>query len=495
MHRLLLGLLLLVAPLAHAGRVDDLLSAGKVAEAIETARREARGHPADVALQEQWIDLLLSVGLPDEPQRVLAERARTAPDDPDVHYLVGRAATSIADSTAAYERALRLDPDHARAYMGLGALARARGAWREAAELYQRALKLDATLAEAWAGLLASAVAGGDRPTALQVAQAACKQVPTLAEAWLARAAYDPANAGATLDEAVRQAGQDARVHAARAEYLLGTGQAAAAAREADTALRLDPLHSGAILARMFATSMAAGTLDVAGYRALVDARALEATDAAGARTAYDGLIARYPRTPLTWMARAGVLAPRDPTAAQADLERALALDPDNDEATAALGMLLQGRDPARAATLLGTVLAHRPYDPTLTRAHALALGKAGDVPGAAAAAAAGEKRFPYDLQLVLLRMGYLVQLGDREGAWQAGRAALERMPDPRVTLAAAAAARDAGHLRDAADLFDRAATQTGKPAFAETAKALRRQAAQAEAVPAEANPTGAPRR
>src|SRR5690606_29585709 len=101
-------------------------------------------------------------------------------------------------------------------------------------------------------------------------------------------------------------------------------------------------------------------------------------------RAAWDALVARYPRCALPLLGRAGARAD-EADGGRADLEQALAVEPANHEAQAALGMLLRDDDPTRAARLLDAAVEARPLDASLVLAAALAHRDAGDSAGALA--------------------------------------------------------------------------------------------------------------
>lgn len=468
-------LTLLTLSAAHAADVKDLLRTGRIDAAVDQASSVARAMPDDLDAQELWIDIMLSLRTPATVQRHYGRRAEADPQSADAHYLVGRAATEPETSIAAYQRALSIDPDHARAHMGMGAMYRTSQQLDLAAASYQRALLRDPSLAEAWGGLLAIFTMGSDRQAILDVAKAAILHVPDHAEAWMVLLTYDTQNTAALLEQALRAVPDDARVHAAHAEFMLREGQGASAVRSADQALKLDPTHRGAQLARIFGRAMAAGTLDVRGYRDLVQAQAMEGTDPVAARTTYDDLVARYPNAPLPYMSRARLRVRTDPTGARQDLERALAVDGDNDEARAALGMLLaQGGHPDLAAPLLTAVAKRRTYDASLLRAAATATFDAGDRTEGLSLIRQAHSTHPGDVATTMQLMAMLGATGDAQGAFEAGRAALRTSRDVRLQIATAAAAQDAGQLEEAATRYEAIALLTGRDAFREVAAKLR---------------------
>jgi tetratricopeptide (TPR) repeat protein len=457
--------LLLMAALA-ADDVDALLREGRVGEAIPVAEEAARGNPNDVEAQETWIDLMLSLGHPSIIAVHYAERANLAPEDPLAHYLFGRASVDPSISLAAYEKALELDPKFARAHMGVAAVYKVAGKLDEAAKSYRMALDLDGSLGEAWGSMLAIYVNAGRRDEALELAEIAMLLVPDLAEPYLVYAALKPELAEATLRKAVARVPPDARIWSALSEMLLDAGMGAEALGAADEAIRLNATLPGPRLAKLFAESMVAGTLDAAGYDALVTAHDQERDNPTVALATYDTLVRTYARSPLPWMSRARVRALTDVDGAKADLERALALDPGNPEATAALGVLLAEREPAKALPLLEPIAKERPYDASLQVAYgkaALASGKAQEALGRLHAA---EQLHPYDVDVALQKALALSATGDREAAYQTLATAAGRIADVRITIARAAAAKESGRIDEAYEIYAALYERTGKEFF-----------------------------
>jgi tetratricopeptide (TPR) repeat protein len=453
--------------------------AGRLAEAIPEAEREARVAPQDLDAQERWIDALLNVGRPSPALQAFGNRVYEHPDDPDAHYLLARAQPDPDKSQLGYERALKLDPDHARSWMGLGAIYRSREQMADGADAYQRALRLDPTLSEAWVGLLMCQLAINDREGALTTAREASVRAPREADGYLMLAALEPARALEHLRLAVERVPEDPRTHAALSERLLALNEGAAAVTAANRALALDPLHPGATLTLVFARAMARGVLDAEGYAAHLSARALETSDPPAALAAWSDICRRWPKNALGFLGRARV-QPADQ--ALSDLEAAFRLDPDEIEVQAAHGLALvdAGRH-AEALPILERAAQSRRTDANLAlgrvRAAAGALGPA----KTRALADRAATEFPSHVIIQLERAKIRSEGGDRQGAYDALSETVQRWPEPRLVLGLAAAARDVGRTDEAADLLERLARQTGQRAFADIATQLRAQGAPAQ--------------
>jgi tetratricopeptide (TPR) repeat protein len=463
-----------------APRAEELMLAGRLREALPAAKAEANAAPTDVDAQERYIDVLLTLGLPQIAADTYRARLAAAPGDADLHYLVGRSVPTAEDASEAYERALRIDPDHARSHMGMGAVHRSLDDLEDAEVAYRRAVGLDPGLSEAWAGLGVTLVSQGRWEEALAAARNGMKYAPDEADAYLAVAVLAPAETEAVIARAVVAAPLDPRVHAAQAELLLERGDGAGARRSVDRALAIDPSQPDALLMAMFADAQVAQTLDAAGYRALVANQRRESEDPAAALDAYDGLIGQYPHCPLPFMSRARVRSGLgDGAGARSDLEKALALDPGNVEAQGAFGLLLytQGRS-AEARPWLDEASRKRPDDASLCMAAAMAAADSGDGRGAMQRMATASDRWPYDTRVALTRAQILSRNGELETAYLVLREALARAPEIRVALALAAAARDTGRFGEAASILEEMGRLMGDARFAEVASRLRAQGA-----------------
>lgn len=458
----------LIGGAALADPIDDLLHAGKL-DAAWTAASEEVDRGFEVEAWERWVDLALYRGTVEEAARALSAHARQHPDDPDVHYLLGRLSPNPIESQRHFETALDLDAGHARTWMGLGALRRASGQPREAAEAYQRALRGDATLAEAWIGLLAITQATADPEAVRALAQAVVAAVPDEPDGWLALADSDPSRRGEAVQAAVQRAPWDPRVHAAHADWLLDQGRGEEALAAAQRALEGDPTLQDAHRVVALARSLAKGTL------ALDQLQALEAALEAGTRPALDALVADAPRSPVPLVLRARLRADDDPDGAVADLRRALALDDGDVEAHALLGLLrLRQQDTQEAEVHLERALQARPHDAALAVALARARLQGGDAPGAEEVAAATVSAHPERADGHLIWAQARLAQGRHAEAARDLEAAGERLGDTRLLVAAAAAYGQAEALTDAARVYDRLHALTDEDMFRVAAQTAR---------------------
>lgn len=469
--RMLWLAVVLVGTARAAPLSETFMYAGDVESALKAAASEARAAPGDLAAQERWIDVQLTLGLTDRAVLAAKGRVDASPTSPDAHYLLGRALPSADQARQAYERALRLDPDHARSHMGMGAIHTARQDFPAAIDAYARATRLDASLAEAWLGLARAHLAQGDVPPALEVSRKAMAAVPDHPDAYLTAAVLDPTTARATLDLAARKAGQDSRVHAALAELQLAAGEGDAALTSSTRALQIDPTDTGALRVQLFARALKAGTLDAKGLRTLIAVQS-----AAGGPSTWDGLVAGYPRTGLTWAGRSQArLVAGDATGALADLVEATKRDPDEPELQGAYGLLLlrQGKA-ADAVPWLAKATAARPWDGSLGVAHGAALSRAGRHDEAIAALSRLADRRRYDSEVAIAHADALLAAGKPEVAYQVVLQAAERRMDPRLMVALMAVATQTGRFAEAAGILEEIGTTTGNASALELAAKLR---------------------
>ena len=116
------------------------------------------------------------------------EGLRASPDDPELHFLAGRAylmQQRARAAQAAFERALELDPGYAMAYHGLGGAHHQQGRLDRAIAEYERACALDTSLFTALNDLGRACYQAGNQQRAVEVLERAVRLRPDLARAHL----------------------------------------------------------------------------------------------------------------------------------------------------------------------------------------------------------------------------------------------------------------------------------------------------------------------
>ncbi|MEQ1506018.1 MAG: tetratricopeptide repeat protein, partial [Myxococcota bacterium] len=259
--------------LAGPSEAETFLRHGDYAAALTSAARAAAASPGNLDTRELYYDLLVSTGQGARALREATAAAAAAPTDPNAQYLLGRVQPDAASSQRAYEVALRYDPDHARAHMGMGAIHEARGAFAEAEAAYARAVRRDPSLSEAWLGRTRALIRLSRSADALANAEAGLAAVPDEPGLALVVAQLAPTRATAVLTAAIARVPDEPRLHEALAALRLDAGDAAGALTEASAALAIDPTSVGAGRTALFAAEITAGRLDAAGRTALDAAR------------------------------------------------------------------------------------------------------------------------------------------------------------------------------------------------------------------------------
>lgn len=456
---------------------ERLLRAGDLSAAWQAAQQEAEASPDDLDAQERRIDIALALGLQDLLLSKLQEATKARPDRAAGHYLLGRIALEAPAAEAHYNEALKRDPNFARAHMGLGAIRRADGKPDEAATLYRRALAREPELSEAWAGLQASLLQLGDLQGALEVARQAMKEVPTEPDPYIAAATLDPTTAQATLTLGVQRVPDDPRMRAMLARTYLDRGDGSAAREHLLKALKLAPNYAEAGYLLLVARELREDRLDADGWRALQAAQKKESPEEG--LTAFADLVERYPNASLAWLGLGKLKAESgELDEGASDLARAASLGQGEPEILATQGLvLLRAGRADEAFPPLHAATKQRPSDISLNLAAVEAAMAAGRGRDARELAVLGLKRHPQDLRTIFQAAKVLSAQGDREGAYMVLKESLEQQPDPRLIVALAAAARDAGYYAEAALILERLAKALNLPQAQQLADQLKREA------------------
>lgn len=190
----------------------------RAAEALEILRQHEQLVPGDHHTLVQQGRSLADLGRLDEAEATLrrAVRVRDAAAEYNLGTVLDRQ-DRAAEARARYERALAIDPFHARALNNLGVWHDRRGGSADAIDLLQRAIQADPESAEAYSNLGSAYLNARRIPDALQA-----------------------------LDVAVALAPDAADAHNNRGIALTQAGRFAEAAAAFQTALRLDPRHGNA---------------------------------------------------------------------------------------------------------------------------------------------------------------------------------------------------------------------------------------------------------
>ncbi len=451
---------------------EDLLRLGQVDQGMQQAQQDARERPADMVAQELYIDLLLSMGLAGRASTYCDVRRRSAPSDPDAHYLVGRAARTAADAQRAYEAALRLNPDHARSFMGMAAVHSAAGRRDAAVSGYARSVQLDPSLSEAWLGWVRE-VSYTDAAEALQVARQAKVAVPAEPGVYLWLDQLEPAAALAHLTDGLAMVPVEARLHAAYAVRLLEAARVGEAGVAADAALQRQPQNASALNVQLYARELGSGRLDIAGYRKI---QTLLQGDPKP--DLWGPLIERHPTSALTWLGRANARrAAGDLSGHDRDLKQAVVVDESNIEARGAWGLrLLSLERTPEAMPHLEVAARARPWDVSLGLALAAAVGVTDGASEQGELLAVLAERHTMDLRVARTRAQWFLDQGLYEEAYRYTRETLQRLPDGQLGVALVASSLQTGRHQEAAALVESIGKEVGNTRLIEAARQLRAQ-------------------
>ena len=462
-----------------------LLRQGRFEEALKEANRVAGEQPTNMDAQELVIDILLTMG---DHQLAVAQAQQAVsrdPTNPDLHYLLGRATVDQAGSQAAYEAALRMKPDHARAHMGMGAIHEAAaqevpGRMGDAAAAYGRAARYDPSLGEAWYGNVRALMVLNRPKEAVEVARRGLKAVPDDPGIALLLAQLEPSQARPVLERALNQQGNDPQLKSALAMVLLEEGSVDGAYNRATEALKVVPSLSQARWVRACAAEVRQGRLSKASLASFLEIRKVHARSPQAAVSRYTPLVAANGRSAMVLLGRgAAQWATNQRDAALSDYAAAARLDPQNDEVARALGLgLVQVGRHAEALAPLQTALAARPWDPSVGLALAEALHAEGLTRDARRLLDRVASSNPANVPMQLLYIQVLADDGDYAKAYGVAKVSMQLVPDPRLVAAFVKVAPLAGRAGEAASVLRPMAEQTGSPqlrALVEQLQALQR--------------------
>lgn len=467
---------LFLSHLAVAAPIDDaehLLQTNRPGAALLLLQEHVGAHPEDVEAQELLIDIQLNAGLIDSVLRTHQDRTRQHPADPDAWYLLGRAALDVTEAAAAYQKALEIDPDHARSLTGQAAMLRATGQPTQAIPLYTRALMVDASLLEAWTGLWTCQLMQDDHRSAALTAERASEVVPDAAEPWLTLALLRPDQARQYLASGLQHNPGEYRLTVDYARQLFQERDLSGAQQAYTSALPIAADDPTVRTESAMLVELADGRLDWDGAHLLMDVRTQANTPETLRRV--DGVVGQHPRSCLARVIRGNIHQIQGTTdQAEADFRAALSVSPNSPEANSALGLLLLSqRRPAEAIAPLQVARRLRADDVALGLALSVALIEGQD-PGAGGMLLLELiEQFPVHPGPPLALAQMLVKLGEPERAYQILLEASQRMPEPQVVLALAATAQAAGRMEEAASAMRDLGARTGDPRFEQAARQL----------------------
>ena len=432
--------------------------------------------PDDLDAAELLIDVLVSTEQLGEAMRRAQAQVDANPSRPQGWYLLGRATQDPAAAEEAYQHALRVDSNHARSWMGLGAVRRGTGAGPEAENAYRRALALDPSLGEAWVGVWTMELARDDDAAAQATMRAAIKVLPTLPEAWLSLSVLAPQEAESLLTRAAKAIPDDVRIPHALARNRVGRGDFKAALAAYDQALALQPQMDDLTVERGLCAEVVRKALKPEDATHLLEIRLMASQDPEEALPVVDKVVAANAQSGWARLIRGNLLhSLQQLSLAEKDLRAALDRMPDSPSAMSGLGVLLLSTHRASdARPLLEKAAKGRPWDDSLAVAAAMAAAEAGDREAAIKSLEAALVTFPASTGPPLGLAQVKLAQGDSMGAYLVLRDAVRRTPDPQLALAMGGAALQAGKGEEAATILDELFVRTGYSGFSEAARRIR---------------------
>ena len=457
---------------AHAASLElaeALLERGEVAAALDEVKARVAEAPEEVASHELLIDILFATGRAGLALDLYRGLAKNNQGNSDFLYLLGRASPDAASSESAYRAALALDGDHARAWMGVGAVHRARGEWAQAAAAYDEALARNTSLMEAWTGVRSSHLGAGDAAAAEKAVRRQIAVFPDDIAGWSALADMEHTDAVAIWKESVKARPKDPDRRGALARASFEAGAWADAQKSYDKAIKGGARDAAAMRAeREIIDEIRSGALSPQGAAALLAVRGMVANNATQAVQLLDQLAEDHPHSGWVRLVR-GNLYRGSGRAKQAEEDLRSALDrmPASPDAWSALGLFLLDQQRAdEARPLLEKAAAARPDDVSTIVAAAMATGQAGAIAEADSALMTAITRFPGNPGPVLGLARLRLSNDNPDGAFEVLHAALRRGPEVSVAYALVSAAQEAERPDEALRILQALREETGDPRF-----------------------------
>lgn len=485
MRRLLLAsitaLTVGLAPRPAAGAslelAEALLERGDVAAALDEVKARVAEAPGEVPSHELLIDILFATGRAGLALDLYRGLAKNNTGQADFLYLLGRASPDAASSESAYRAALALDPEHARAWMGVGAVHRAQGQWADAASAYDAALARDTSLMEAWTGLRSSHLGAGDTAAAEAAVRRQIGVFPDAIDGWTALSQLEHTDATTIWKEAVKARPRDANRKGALARAAFEAGDWKAAQRAYEQAIKGGAVDAAAMRAEQaIIEEIRSGALSPNGAAALLGVRSMVPDNATQAVKLLDKLAEDHPHSGWVRLVRGNLYRGSGRTQqAEEDLRSALDRMPASPDAWSALGLfLLDRRRAEEARPLLDKAVGARPDDVSLVVAAAMATGQAGAVEEADTALQAAISRFPGNPGPVLGLARLRLSNDDADGAFDVLHTALRRGPEVSVAYALVSTAQEAERPEEALRILEALRAETGDPRFDRAVQGLK---------------------
>jgi tetratricopeptide (TPR) repeat protein len=463
--RILRTCLLLLVPgtaWAEVDEIERLLQEGRTVEALRELDSRLLEEGEHLGLEELRVDMRIGMGFGAGEVTKMDLRVQQDPSDVDGWYLLGRALLDSERSLAAYEEALRLDPGHARAWMGKGSLQQSSDACSSAEDSYMQALSLDPRLMEARVGRIRCHVQSEELEEALSLALMAVEELPGETNGWLALAALDEDREIETLQSALLHSPLDGEIlgflldAALRAENLaLSLETSQALVEEGDRQV---------VTTRGLLLELGSGEIS---WKVLTEILAARGQPLKPSRVVL--LMKEWPDSSWLELIYARTLWASGEMDSAETLMRSLLADFEEGEAHHSLAMLLAAaRRPADSARVLVPLAEIRPDDMEVQVLLAMALVDAGESGVAQAQLDLLLQDHPFDRGLRYTQAYVLLLIGDNPAAVTSCQAYLQFWPDEGVATWMVAAALASGLETEASGTLGKLFILTGNHAYQE---------------------------
>ena len=451
---------------------------GDVDTALGIVRERISANDGDLDAHIQYIDLLSSVGFARAVAEEYRARALAAPESAEAWALLGRAEPDATASLDAFQRALKLNPNLAPAWVGKAGVQRALGRAVGAVESYEAAVALDPTQAEAWTGLAQAWLALGDGGSALAAARKGLEAAADDPSVWLLVATLAADEALTVLDSASQRHPEISQIWAALGRARFDAQQFESASEAYSRALALAPQDAAAIrVERALADEIRSGALDMTGAAVILDIREVASRDLTLALAALGALAEEQPQSGQVRLVYGNLLrAIGNHGEAEKQLKAARDLMPDDADAWSALGSFYLDRHrAAEARPLLEQAARNRPNDAVLAVAAAVAAGEAGDAKASEAGLRAAIQAFPNSVGPALGLARLLATAGRGDEALDVLTDALRAQRQVDLVLALASLAGELGRSAEVVPRLQALADETGDPRLKAAAEGIRK--------------------
>jgi tetratricopeptide (TPR) repeat protein len=234
---------------------DYYENTGELDKATTEFASLCKQHPTDLALREDYIDLLLRRNKIEEGSRLVDEILKVTPKDNIAQLLRGRILNlkgQFKEATDILQAALKDSPEHAGGHYQLALALGNTGNLGRAEQELREAVRLEPRLTDAQLALAQIALSKGDRDTLREAAQQIIRSLPSDSRGYFLRAEAESrsnqtAAADADFKKAIEVDPQNPLAYSALGGWLLKNGKLQDAQKQYERALDRDPNQLAAL--------------------------------------------------------------------------------------------------------------------------------------------------------------------------------------------------------------------------------------------------------